>query len=322
MAMTATDTPILIAALAFLTMFLLFWGLRQYLHQNSKKRELLDKIKAWSKNLFVVRGENLFLKTESGDKKSFLHFLNFLGKSLVPGQTRDYSRMRVDFLRAGLRKRNITTVFWGTKCFLAMSLPVCFILVRVTLFKLVNPTMALTICLVLAIAGFYFPDAWLHMRIARRRDRIFRGLPDVLDILVVCVEAGMGLDAAIKRVAEEIKLSNKAMSDELKLYNLELSAGKQRQDALRNLAMRTNLEDINSFVTLLIQTEKFGSSIVQALRVYADAFRSKRYLMAEEMAAKVPVKLIVPLILFIFPALFVAIAGPAAIRVFQTFYSS
>ena len=129
----------------------------------------------------------------------------------------------------------------------------------------------------------------------------------------------MGLDAAFNRVAEEIKLSNKILSDELKLLNLELMAGKARRDALRSLAMRTDLEDLNSLVTLLIQTDKFGTSVAQTLRVYSDSMRTKRYQRAEEMAAKVPVKLIFPLILFIFPSLFVTILGPALIRLYQVF---
>ena len=148
---------------------------------------------------------------------------------------------------------------------------------------------------------------------------MLEGIPDALDLLVVCVEAGMGLDAAINRVAEEIKLTNRILSDELKFLNLELRAGKSRQAALRNLAMRTDLEDVNSLVTLLIQTDKFGTSVAKALRVYSDTFRTKRYQKAEELAAKLPVKLVVPLIVFIFPSLFVTILGPAAIRIYEVF---
>jgi tight adherence protein C len=157
----------------------------------------------------------------------------------------------------------------------------------------------------------------LQLKTSRRKDKISRGIPDALDILVVCVEAGMGLDAAMNRVADEIKLNNKPLSEELKLYNLELRAGKSRQDALRNLGLRIDIEDVRNFATLLIQTDKFGTSIAQALRTYSDTFRTKRYMKAEEIAAKLPVKLVVPLILFIFPSLLVTIMGPAAIRIFH-----
>jgi tight adherence protein C len=143
------------------------------------------------------------------------------------------------------------------------------------------------------------------------------GFPDALDLLVVCVEAGMGLDAAIKRVGEEMKLSNKILSDELNLLNLEFRAGKPRQSALRNLAIRTGLEEMSNFVTLLIQTDRFGTSVARALRVHSESMRTRRYQKAEETATKLPVKLVFPLILFILPTLFITILGPAAIKIIR-----
>ena len=142
-------------------------------------------------------------------------------------------------------------------------------------------------------------------------------LPDTIDLLVICVEAGLGLEAAITRVANELKLRSKELSEELSLLNLEMRHGMLRRDALRNLAKRTDLEALNSLVSLLIQTERFGTSITQALRVYSDAFRTERFRKAEEMATKLPIKLLFPLIFFIFPSLFVVILGPAAIRIHQ-----
>jgi len=170
----------------------------------------------------------------------------------------------------------------------------------------------------LALIGFYLPNLWLHFRIARRKEAIIKGFPDALDLMVVCVEAGTGLDAAINRVGEEMRLSNKVLSEEFKLLSLELRAGKPREEALKSLALRTDLEDVNSLIILLIQTEKFGTSIAQALRVYSDSMRTKRYQKAEELAAKLPVKLVFPLVLFILPSLFVVIVGPAVIRIFRT----
>jgi tight adherence protein C len=167
----------------------------------------------------------------------------------------------------------------------------------------------------LALAGFYLPNGWLLLKTARRQEKIRDGFADALDLLVVCVEAGMGLDGAIHRTAKEIALDSKVLSEELTLMNLELRAGKSRRDALKNLAMRTGIEDVNSLVTLLIQTDKLGTSVAQALRVYSDTFRTKRYMKAEEQAAKIPVKLTIPMILFIFPALLIAIMGPAFIRI-------
>jgi tight adherence protein C len=135
--------------------------------------------------------------------------------------------------------------------------------------------------------------------------------------MVICVEAGIGLDAAIQRVAQEIEFSCLELSDELNFTTLELRAGKTRVDALRNLALRTNLTEINSLVTLLVQTDKFGTSMANALRVYADTYRTERYQKAEELAAKLPVKLLFPLAVFIFPSLFVVLLGPAAISIYK-----
>ena len=153
--------------------------------------------------------------------------------------------------------------------------------------------------------------------ISERQRKILEGFPDVLDLMVVCVEAGMGLDAAIFRAGKEIELKNRVISEEFKLLSLELRAGKSRQDALRSLAMRVNLEDVNSLISLLIQTDKFGTSVAQALRVHSEAMRVKRFQMAEEIAAKLPVKLVFPLILFIFPSLFVVLLGPAMINIYR-----
>ena len=168
-----------------------------------------------------------------------------------------------------------------------------------------------------ALLGFYLPDIWLRQKTDKRKEKILNALPDALDLLVVCVESGMGLDSAIYRVAQEMRLNSPELSDELQLMNLELRAGKSRRDALKNLALRTNLEEINSLVTLLIQTDQFGTSMADALRIYSDSYRTQRYQRAEELAAKLPVKLIFPLVVFIFPALFVVLLGPAGISIYN-----
>jgi tight adherence protein C len=138
-----------------------------------------------------------------------------------------------------------------------------------------------------------------------------------MDLLVICVEAGMGLDSAISKVAEELGLGSPELSEEFHLMNLELRAGKQRAAALKNLALRTNLDEIRSLTTLLVQTDKFGTSMADALRVYSDSYRTQRYQRAEEMAAKLPVKMVIPLVLCIFPSLFLVILGPAAINIYR-----
>jgi tight adherence protein C len=225
--------------------------------------------------------------------------------------------MRIRFLRAGIRRENAVMIYWGAKCFFSLCLPAIFFICRFSVLKVLNNHITVGLAVLIALLGFYLPDIWLMIKTNIRREKLLEGIPDALDLLVVCVEAGMGLDGAIHRVAEETKLTHPVLSDELKLLNLELRAGKSRQDALRNLALRTNIDAMNSLVTLLIQTDKFGTSVAKTLRVFSDSFRTERYQKAEEFAAKMPVKLIFPLVLFIFPSLFVIILGPAAIRIYE-----
>ena len=315
MTIATANMPILVSASAFLSIFLLFTGVFFYFRQRARKARFVERIAQGEENGEMPDTETSSSKTAG----KILSSLGSLGKRLNPEKSADYSRIRAKFLKAGMRTQNVLYVFWGIRCFLGILLPVSFLLLRVTVFEVISYPMTIAIAVLLALFGFYLPEVWLRVMMARRKGMLSRGFADVLDLLVVCVEAGMGLDGAINRVGQEMRWSNKAWSDELKVYNLELRAGKSRRDALKNLAFRTDIEDVNSFTTSLIQTDKFGTSLAQALRVYSDTFRTKRYQMAEEMAAKLPVKLVFPAILFIFPALFVAIAGPAAIRVYQVF---
>ena len=291
-----------------------------YVRQYARRREWVAKIQHSGLNLELTEGEDSekpSFKTENIILQQVLEFFGNLGKRLVPGKSPDFPQLRNKFLKAGLRRPTVPHIYWGTKCFLAICLPLIFFIGRLTIFQISGFFLTATGCLAFCLAGFYLPDLWLHLKIAKRKRKILEALPDTLDLLVICVEAGLGLDAAIFRVADEIALTSKELSEELKLVNLEMRAGMLRRDALRNLAKRTDLEALNSLVTLLTQTEKFGTSIVQALRIYSEAFRIERFQRAEEIAGKLPVKLLFPLILFIFPSLFVVILGPAAIRVYQ-----
>ena len=316
MAPAISNVPILISASAFLIILLIFMGIYQYIRQNARGRELIEKVRKSGENRDMPHKENSSSETGGAAKKPFLNFLSSLGRRFVPKESTDYGQMRTRFLRAGLRRINTPALFWGSKFLLACSLPVCFFF-AITFSKPVDASTNLFASFFLAFSGYYLPDIWLRMKTSARKNKIAEGIPDALDLLVVCVETGMGLDAAMNRVAKEIKLSNEVLSDELNILSLETSGGKSRQDALRGLAVRTGIEDIHSLVTLLIQTDKFGTSVAQSLRVFSDSFRTKRFQKAEEIAAKLPVKLVLPLILFIFPCLFVVTVGPAAIRIYQ-----
>jgi tight adherence protein C len=310
------NIKLFISSFTFFSLFLFCFGIVQYIRQREKRRELLEKIGGSVQNS-IIRHEKTG-KNTSGTTlfTPALNFFKLLGDrvSFAPSEQ---SRMRIRFLRAGIRRENAGTIFWGAKGFFSIFLLAVFFMSRFTVLKASSNQIVVGLAVLIALIGFYLPDLWLTIKSNIRKEKLFEGLPDALDLLVVCVEAGMGLDGAIHRVAEETKLTNPILSDELKLLNLELRAGKSRQDALRNLALRTDIDAMNSLVTLLIQTDKFGTSVAKALQVFSDSFRTQRYQRAEEFAAKMPVKLIFPLVLFIFPSLFVVILGPAAIQIYE-----
>jgi tight adherence protein C len=178
-----------------------------------------------------------------------------------------------------------------------------------------TPRMAFLLVLAGGVFGFLLPDAALRMKIRRRQEDITDALPDGLDLLVVCVEAGLGLNAAFVKITEEFQISSPALSEEFDVVNREMVAGKPRQEALRALSERTGVEDVKSLVAMLIQTEKLGTSLAQSLRVHSDSLRTRRRQRAEEAAAKTTIKLVFPLVFLMFPALFIVILGPGAIQV-------
>lgn len=311
--------PIFISASVFLIALLIIAGVVISSRSNAKKQAFLEKIKHEAKETEIIETATLPSKTDKGVKNRFLEFLTALGKrTSVRKKATGSPKLKLIFLKAGLRSENVPAVFLGAKVIFAILLPAIAVLSHFIFpgFSL-DATRLVALLTILAISGFYLPNIWLRLKLARRKEIIRDGFPDALDLLTVCVEAGMGLDSAIIRVSKEIALTNKILSDELNLYNLEMRAGKFRRDALKNLAMRTDLEEVNNLVTLLIQTDKFGTSVAKALKVYSDTMRTQRFQRAEEMAAKIPVKLIFPLLLFIFPALFVAILGPAVINIYR-----
>jgi tight adherence protein C len=316
MLLSDPNIKLLISSVTFFSLFLFCFGIVQYLRQREKRRELLEKI-GRSGESSIIQYEKTAQNASSGTIFApVLNFFKLIGDRISFEPSHE-SRMRIRFLRAGIRRKNAGTIFWGAKGFFCIFLAAIFFICRFTLLKVLSDQVAVGLAVLIALAGFYLPDLWLTIKSDIRKEKLLEGIPDALDLLVVCVEAGMGLDGAINRVAEETKLTNPILSDELKLLNLELRAGKSRQDALRNLALRTNIDAMNSLVTLLIQTDKFGTSVAKALQVFSDSFRAQRYQKAEEVAAKMPVKLIFPLIMFVFPSLFVIIIGPAAISIYH-----
>jgi tight adherence protein C len=216
---------------------------------------------------------------------------------------------------AGFRHPDGPTLYYGVRVLSAAAAPGAVALLGAATGARVLSTVPL---LAFAAAlGWYLPRFLLKVRVRRRQQAIRLGLADALDLLVICVEAGLALNQALVRVAEEMIHACRPLSEEFHLVNLEMRAGKPRADALRHLGERTGVEDLQSLVAMLVQTDRFGTSIAQSLRVHSDTLRTKRRQRAEEAAAKTTIKLVFPLVLFIFPAMFVVILGPAILHILE-----
>ena len=233
-----------------------------------------------------------------------------LAKLSLPEDGWEESPIRIRFINAGWRKSTAPALFYAAKTGLTLLFPLlAYLLLR-------HGDHELFLWLVLAAAlGYYLPDFWLKHCLQERQREIFETFPDALDLMTVCVEAGLAMDAALARVAQEIGMKSEILAEELQLVTLELRAGSAKDKALRNLALRTGVEDVDALVTLLIQAERFGTSIAASLRVQSDQLRTKRRQRAEETAAKIALKLLFPLIFFIFPSLLVVLMGPALLQI-------
>ncbi len=232
---------------------------------------------------------------------------------VLPKSEAEVSVTQKRLIRAGYRKDSAIKYFYGAKVLLPVTL--CFLAL---ISGLARETSVFIYALALG-AGFLAPDFWLGRRITTRQTDIRRGLPDVLDLLVICIEAGLGIDQATARATEELQLAQPALSDELGMVVLEQRAGRPRSEAWKNFADRCDVEAVRSLVSVLAQSEQFGTSIAKTLRVHSDGLRVKRRQEVEEQAAKTTVKLVFPLVLFIFPSIFLVTLGPAVIVMMEGF---
>ena len=232
---------------------------------------------------------------------------------VLPKSTAEMSVVQKRLVRAGYRNDSAVKLFYGAKVVVPLILCVLAFTTGVGRY---SPFFVYLIAIGL---GFLLPDFWLGNRISARQAQIRRGLPDVLDLLVICVEAGLSLDQAVARTAEELSLAQPAVSDELDIVVLEQRAGLPRADAWKHFAERTNVDSVRNLVSVLVQSEKFGTSIAKTLRIHSDTLRTQRRQAVEEMAAKTTVKLVFPLVFFIFPSLFLVTLGPAVITVMESF---
>lgn len=235
----------------------------------------------------------------------------------TPKEGWEASNFRIRFMQAGLRGPGWPVMFFSTKTLLALVLPAVLALSVGWDNLSEKPQATLFALLSLAALGYYFPNLVLTQMIRQRRRELQEALPDAVDLMMVCVEAGLGLDAAMGRAAEEMDLRSPALADELKLIALELRVGSTRESALRNFALRTGVDDVATFVSILLQSGHFGTDVVSSLRVLSDTMRENRRMRAEEKAEKIPLKLLFPLTFFIFPALFVVLLAPPLMAIMR-----
>ncbi|WP_166819722.1 type II secretion system F family protein [Thalassoroseus pseudoceratinae] len=242
-----------------------------------------------------------------------------MSKALKPKTELEQNNLKVRLANAGFNSPAAPQIYLALK--LASLLCGLFLGGGFAAFKYGVTMNGLTSIVVGCAAGLFIPSFALSWKIKGRMERIFLGLPDTLDLLVVCVEAGLGLDAGMRRVAEELEDTHPDVCAEFNLANMQLQMGRKRREVLHDLGVRTGVDDMRALVAILIQADKFGSSIAQALRVQSDSMRIKRSQMAEERAQQTAVKLIFPLVLFIFPGIFVVLVGPAALMMINGLFA-
>lgn len=286
-----------------------FWLLSLISNRNSQAEERLEKI-GRPKSLVEIE---MAQSDSRGRFKGIKDAFSNLGGVMEPQSELEKNSLRIKLANAGFRSENAAAVYHGIRVVCLASF-----LIPAVLFFLIKEGFTFTSMKWIVGAagvGFYLPQLVLHHLKSTRQKEIFLTLPDALDLLVVCVESGLGLDAALRKVTEEMKGHAKTICEEFSLANLQLQMGRPRREVLHDLGVRTGVDDVRSLAAILIQADRFGSSIAQALRVQSDSMRTRRRQLAEEKAAKTAVQLIFPLVLFIFPAIFVVLVGPAAIQI-------
>lgn len=255
-----------------------------------------DEKSQWIENIIKIAGPFAQLSTPTGEW--------------------DKSPLRIKFFNAGIRNDEASIIYFSAKTLLPLIFS-AFTFLALRSSDQSNMTVLFYV-LMAAMLGCYLPNIFLHFMIKGRQREIFENFPDAADLMLVCIEAGLGLDAGLTKVAEEIQIKSVALAEELHLTNLEMRAGGTREKSLKNLALRTGVEEIGTFAIMLTQADKFGTSIGESLRVFSDDLRHKRQVRAEELAAKVPTKMLFPLVVCIFPSIIMVIMGPAVIQVIRT----
>jgi len=257
---------------------------------------------------------------EDTTQDKLAHFIEPVTKYVLPKQEWERSHISAKLVHAGFRHPNALTTFYAIKTLLALAFPIVILLFTRFTAELTAGQIFISMAAA-AFVGAIIPNIILENRVKVRKKLLRDGFPDALDLLVICVEAGLGLVAALQRVAKDLDVSHPQLAEELAFVNTEIRLGVPRMDALRNMAHRTGLEEVESLVVLLDQSVRFGTSVAEGLRIYSEEFRDKRTQAAEETAAKIGTKIIFPLVLFLWPSFFLIAIGPAILRIIKAFGS-
>jgi tight adherence protein C len=265
-------------------------------------------------NLHPMAGSSVLLAKEEsrGLNKTFAEWLAYIGEWVLPNLEK-LSPMRKSLIKAGYRRAQAVAIYMGLRIAGAFLLPLPLLLYLTIKGKMSPLNILFALCF--AIVGFYLPTKILDIKIKRRQDRLDRALPDILDLFVICMEAGLSLNATISRVSSEIHGIYDDFYDELQLTAMEIRTGIPWDEAFDNLGKRTDVQSVRSVVGLMIQSDKLGASIAEALRHHSEFIRTQRLLRAEERAQKLPVKMLFPTIFFIFPAILIVVVGPGIIHI-------
>jgi tight adherence protein C len=307
------------SGVSFQTLFVLFTGGTVFCLGFAIAGVFISKSDPLKRRLSAAAQRDTSAATESRKpKRDLTGMINPVARYILPQDGEERTRIANNLIHAGYRSEKALPYFYALKTLLALGLPlVVFLATRWFPFSTLN-TLAFSMIFA-AFIGVSLPNYVLDKIKENRLKKLRNGFPDALDLLVVCVEAGLGLGAAIDRVARDLEVSHSELAEELGLVNVEMRAGVDRPKALRNLADRSGLADIRGLVGLLVQTMRFGTSVADALRVYSEEFRDKRMQKAEEQAAKIGTKLIFPLVACMFPSFFIVAVGPAVLRMIVVF---
>jgi len=308
------NTSLLLSLATFTVILLVYAAVVTFMSARRKDRDVIKRTEKWSEKAAEPEAPASTEKTSK--RKRLFALLAFSGKEHRAPDTGMYADTPLFYQRAGIYNRQAIRSYQTVR-YILLGLPPLLLAVSYFISQrpLNNTMLAAAFCL--GVVGYFLPVLWLRVVAHYRKKELNRTFPDAMDLLMVCVEAGLGIDSAIRRVSQEIYITSPELAKEFRLLSLELKTGQPRNTCLKNLARRADLPDVNNLVSLLIQAEKYGTGVANALKVHAEEMRQRRYSRLEEAAAKLPVKLVVPLILFIFPGLFVVIMGPAAIQVLR-----